>query len=180
MNEENILISDGLRELVFAGDNTLFSQYNIYGSTDIQLQSMKGAIGIRINGVNNFKIQSSSIHNIENYGVLGSKLAGEYISQSISNENDNIQYGYTGNRAQGLMIVNGQGSLNSIEISDIISHSGSSHGVIVYDESNVGATNIRLKNIQADCLNIYLRNLLSMLCLLHIKYHHIYQYKLST
>ncbi len=44
------------------------------------------------------------------------------------------------------MIVSGEGTLINVEIYDIISHSGSSHGVIIYENNNIGATNIRLRN----------------------------------
>ena len=143
-------LSDGLRNLVFDNDATQFAQeFDIYGSTDIQLQSAKGAIGIRIDGVQNFKIEQSTIHNIENWGERGSSLAGEYEYPSIRGEDEDIQYGYTGNRAQGLMIVNGEGTLNNLEIYDVNSASGSAHGVIVYKGSNIGATNVRTRNIQA-------------------------------
>eukprot|EP00484_Ammonia_sp_Unknown_P011181 CAMPEP_0197073724 /NCGR_PEP_ID=MMETSP1384-20130603/210752_1 /TAXON_ID=29189 /ORGANISM="Ammonia sp." /LENGTH=1715 /DNA_ID=CAMNT_0042512563 /DNA_START=84 /DNA_END=5232 /DNA_ORIENTATION=+ len=144
-------MTDGLRELVFHNDATTFSQeFNLYGSTDIQLQSTKGAIGVRIDGVQNFKFEQLTIHNIENWGIKGSSLAGEYaVPQITGNEQPDIQYGYTSNRAQGLMIVSGVGVLNNVEIYDVNSHSGSAHGAVVYDDSNIGATNIRIRNIQA-------------------------------
>ncbi len=59
ININSVLISDGLRDIAFNG------------STDVQLQSMKGAIGIRINGVNNFKIQS--------WGTIILKIMGYWV-----------------------------------------------------------------------------------------------------
>eukprot|EP00485_Elphidium_margaritaceum_P009873 CAMPEP_0202685912 /NCGR_PEP_ID=MMETSP1385-20130828/1730_1 /ASSEMBLY_ACC=CAM_ASM_000861 /TAXON_ID=933848 /ORGANISM="Elphidium margaritaceum" /LENGTH=1663 /DNA_ID=CAMNT_0049340385 /DNA_START=133 /DNA_END=5121 /DNA_ORIENTATION=- len=144
-------ISDGLRALVFDNDASEFAQqFNLYGSTDIQLQSSKGAIGVRIDGVQNFKIEQSSIHSVENWGLRGSTLPGPYeVPQITGSELPNVQYGYTGNRAQGLMVVSAQGTVNNLDVYDITSNSGSAHGVIVYDDCNVGVTNVRTRNIQA-------------------------------
>jgi len=148
--KNGLRLSDGLRSLAFDNDNTQFaSEFNIYGSTDMQLTSIKGAIGLRIDGVQTFKIQKSLVHNVENWGQRGSTLAGEYSVPQIMGEQEDIQYGYTGNRAQGVMIVSADGTLDDVEIYDVASLSGSAHGVVIYKESNIGATNVRTRNIQA-------------------------------
>ena len=137
-NTLSMSISDGLRDLVFNGDASTFSsEYSIYGSADIELQEPEGAIGLKLEGVHNFKIQQSSIHNVENWGLRGSTLPSD------------TDYEYTGNRAKGFTVDSSEGIMDNLEIFDIDSHSGSAHGGIMHEGCSVGVTNVRIRNVQA-------------------------------
>ena len=75
--------------MVFNNDATEFSsQFNLYGST-IYNASIKGAIGLRMDGVQTFQLLAT-IHNIENWGQRGSTLAGEYSVPQIMDEQEDM------------------------------------------------------------------------------------------
>ncbi len=79
---------------------------------NIQMHSIKGTIGLRIDGVENIELNNIYIYNIINYGNLGSNICGD----------NNIQYGYTSNNAHGIIINYGNGIFNNITIENINSN----------------------------------------------------------
>ena len=67
--------------------------------SDIQSHSAKGAIGIRVDGCQGMIIDNVYIHNLVNWGELGSDQCGEYSEISFETGVDvdkDIQYGYSG------------------------------------------------------------------------------------
>ena len=65
--------------------------------TDIQLHSPKGSIGIMINGAQDSQFNNIYIHDIYNWADLGMDICGPYNGPSLTTEDIDISYGYTGN-----------------------------------------------------------------------------------
>eukprot|EP00483_Globobulimina_turgida_P001865 UN01867 len=105
--------------------------------TDIQLHSSKGAIGLMINGAQNSIFDNIFIHDIYNFGALGSTICGPYDLLHITFEDIDIQYGYTATRAHGLVIDYASGEYTNIHIDNIQSKNGEANGFTIYKESDV-------------------------------------------
>ena len=108
--------------------------------SDIQSHSGKGAMGIRIDGTEPFVLDNIYIHDLVNWGALGSDQCGEYeeieFEAGVDVDKD-IQYGYTGNNVHGILTDYAVGAIHDIRIENLLSWYGSTHGIAVYKGSVV-------------------------------------------
>ena len=118
-------------------------------NTDIQLHSSKGAIGLRFDGAQNVDINGIYIHDIVNWADLGANWCGLSDGPGVSNEDKDIQYGYTGTRAHGLVIDYVTGNIGNISIENVESWNGEAIGINVYKGCNVQMRDITVDNINA-------------------------------
>ena len=125
-------ITDELQDFVLNANGNLEDIVNMECNTDIQMHTNKGAIGLRIDGVQNIQLQDIYIHDIINYADLGSDICGEYEVSTISKEDSDIQYGYTATRSHGIIVDYAKGIFDGITIENIESHYGSSWAMVVY------------------------------------------------
>jgi len=116
--------------------------------TDIQLHSTKGAIGMMINGAQDSNFDNIYIHDVYNWADLGMEVCGPYELIHITFEDMDIQYGYTGTKAHGLVIDYVTGDY-TIKIENIESFHGEANGMTIYKESFVNLGNIVVNNINA-------------------------------
>ena len=134
---------------IMANDNVRTPEIGGCG-TDIQLHSSKGAIGLRIDGVQNLVVDGIYIHDVANWADLGNQdICGEYGGPSVGGEDPDIQYGFTGTRSHGMIIDYAQGTLSNIQIEGIESYNGEANGLTVYKGCDVSLENIQVDNIHA-------------------------------
>ena len=159
----SLYVSDAERTYIFDGNseetgypfvNGIFSAGSaskpIGGcNTDIQLHSSKGAIGLRLDGPQNFNLSNIYIHDIVNWADLGHDWCGEYDGPQVGDESIEIQYGYTGTRAHGLITDFAQGVIDNIFIENIESYHGEANGMTIYIGSDVTMQNIQVHNVNA-------------------------------
>jgi len=117
--------------------------------TDIQLHSNKGAIGMMVNGAQHSRFNDIYIHDVHNWAELGSTICGPYPGPHLTIEDIDIQYGYTGTRAHGLVVDYTSGEYTNIRIENIESYHGEANGMTIYKESYVNLHNINVRNINA-------------------------------
>jgi len=106
--------------------------------SDIQSHSAKGAIGIRIDGVQDYNLENVYIHDIVNWGDLGSDACGEYeqITFEIGVDVDkDIQYGYSGDNVHGILTDYAFGSMKNVQIDNLKSLHGSANAIALYKGS---------------------------------------------
>jgi len=145
----SLYINDAMQRFVFDGDAQRMKFHGGCGS-DIQLHSSKGAIGLRIDGVQNVRLENVSISDIWNDADLGSsQWCGEYEAPNVGNEDIDIQYGYSGTRAHGLVMDYAQGTLSNVNINSIHSARGEANALTVYKECNVRLENVQIDNVHA-------------------------------
>eukprot|EP00486_Rosalina_sp_Unknown_P015966 CAMPEP_0201593420 /NCGR_PEP_ID=MMETSP0190_2-20130828/191025_1 /ASSEMBLY_ACC=CAM_ASM_000263 /TAXON_ID=37353 /ORGANISM="Rosalina sp." /LENGTH=1007 /DNA_ID=CAMNT_0048052595 /DNA_START=113 /DNA_END=3138 /DNA_ORIENTATION=- len=151
----SLYIRDSEAAYVFHGDSQRFADevmgyYDNACGTDIQTHSSKGSIGFRADGVQGLNIDGLYIHDIDNWSDLGnSDWCGLYEGIHAVDEDPDIQYGYPGSRAHGMIIDYVSGSFSNIRIEGINSHNGEAAGLIVYKECNVTLENIQVDDIHA-------------------------------
>eukprot|EP01083_Nonionella_stella_P034161 93529_1 len=128
----------GLADWVFNDETDLYSPdvgIRFSCGSDIQSHSAKGAIGIRIDGVDDFSVEDVYIHDIVNWGNLGSDHCGEYenvvFEEGVDVDKD-IQYGYTGHKVHGILTDYASGSIKNIKIEKLDSHYGSANAIALY------------------------------------------------
>ena len=178
----SLLISNEEREYVFNGDNDAFQiifktpdpediAYFDGCGTDIQLHSSKGAIGFRIDGVEDLNIDNIYIHDIYNWADLGSNWCGTYLGPSVGDEDIDIQYGYTGTRSHGMIMDWTSGTISNIQIENVESWFGEANGLTVYKGCDITLENIQVDNIHAgtqlnddDIVGMQLPNLIPRAC----------------
>ena len=117
--------------------------------TDIQLHSSKGAIGMMVNGAQESSFNNLYIHDIYNWADLGMEVCGPYDLVHITFEDIDIQYGYTGTTAHGLVIDFTSGDYTNIKIENVQSYYGEANGMTIYKESYVNLGNIVVNNVNA-------------------------------
>ena len=117
--------------------------------TDIQLHSNKGAIGMMVNGAQDSEFNNLYIHDIYNWAELGMEICGPYPGPHLTIEDIDIQYGYTGTRAHGLIIDYTSGDYTNIKIENIESYHGEAAGMTIYKESYINLGNVMVNNINA-------------------------------
>jgi len=122
-------VTDELQNFVF-GDGDSFD-IDFECNTDIQLHSNKGAMALRVDGVQGLELRRVHIADVSNVAVLGSDLCGEYNLSTISSEDARIQRGFTGNNAHGLILVATKGVFADVTVDGVRSAFGSSVGVSV-------------------------------------------------
>jgi len=146
----SLRITPAMATFATTGDATAFAdEYDGVCGSDIQLHSSKGAIGLRIDGTQNLNLVNVYVHDVQNWGALGIDLCGEYHYPTVSHEDPQIQYGYTGNRAQGIIASYASGTMQNIQIENIESYTGSAWGMVLYKGNNFGLSNIEVKSIYA-------------------------------
>ena len=141
--------SDAFATEIFGTGNDKFP--NIGGcGTDIQLHSSKGAIGLRIDGVQGLSVDNIYVHDIYNWADLGNEeWCGEYNGPSVGGEDPEIQYGFTGTRSHGMIIDYATGSVSNIQIENIESWHGEANGLTVYKGCDITLESIQVDNIHA-------------------------------
>merc|ERR1711933_14795 len=117
--------------------------------TDIQLHSSKGAIGLLVNGAQDSTFDNIYIHDVYNWADLGMLTCGPYDQIHITFEDIDIQFGYTGSRAHGMVIDYTSGDYTNIKIEDIESYHGEANGLTIYKESYVNLANIEVNSVNA-------------------------------
>jgi len=134
---------DGLVEWVWTDDKNLWDDdigLQLMCGSDIQSHSAKGAMGIRIDGVQDYHLENIYIHNVVNWGEFGSTACGEYeaITFAIGFDTDkDIQYGYTGNNVHGILTDYASGTMKNIKVAHLKSHRGSANAIALYKGSEV-------------------------------------------
>ena len=164
---------------IWEGGSPALNDQNATGcNTDIQLHSSKGSIGLRFDGTKNIDINNIYIHDIINWANLGSNACGLSQGPSVSNEDMDIQYGYTGTRAHGLIIDYVTGNIQNINIKNIESYHGEAIGINIYKGCDINLNgNINIDTINAgsklnidDVQGLTLPNLIPRACAINI--HH--------
>eukprot|EP01083_Nonionella_stella_P087970 244933_1 len=118
--------------------------------TDIQLHSSKGAIGLRVDGTQHLNVDTLYVHDVYNWAELGSETwCGAYPGPMVGNEDIEIQYGYTGTRAHGVVMDYVDAMFRDITIENIESYHGEANGMTVYKESQVTLENIQVDSVRA-------------------------------
>eukprot|EP00485_Elphidium_margaritaceum_P018336 CAMPEP_0202729440 /NCGR_PEP_ID=MMETSP1385-20130828/186133_1 /ASSEMBLY_ACC=CAM_ASM_000861 /TAXON_ID=933848 /ORGANISM="Elphidium margaritaceum" /LENGTH=1043 /DNA_ID=CAMNT_0049395701 /DNA_START=32 /DNA_END=3164 /DNA_ORIENTATION=- len=117
--------------------------------TDIQLHSSKGAIGLMVNGAQDSVFNNIYIHEVYNWADLGLDVCGEYDGPHLTTEDIDIQYGYTGTRAHGMVIDWTTGQYKDIQIEDVESWHGEANGLTIYKESYIDLQSLLIRNINA-------------------------------
>ena len=146
----SLRITPAMASFAEEGETQAFGdEYDGVCGSDIQLHSSKGAIGLRIDGTQNINLNNVYVHDIQNWGALGIDLCGEYHYPTVSHEDPQIQYGYTGNRAQGIIASYASGTMIDITIENIESYYGSAWGMVLYKGNEFGLSNINVKSIYA-------------------------------
>jgi len=162
--QNSLYVSPEMSAHVFEGDHaafvSIFKQPNpdtdkgsqIIGGcgTDIQLHSSKGAIGLRVDGTQNMAVDNLFIHDIYNAADLGSQTwCGQYPGPDVGNEDIDIQYGYTGTRAHGLVLDYVSGSFSNVNVENVESYYGEANAVTIYKQCTLDLANIRVDAIHA-------------------------------
>eukprot|EP00486_Rosalina_sp_Unknown_P011600 CAMPEP_0201592860 /NCGR_PEP_ID=MMETSP0190_2-20130828/190632_1 /ASSEMBLY_ACC=CAM_ASM_000263 /TAXON_ID=37353 /ORGANISM="Rosalina sp." /LENGTH=876 /DNA_ID=CAMNT_0048051805 /DNA_START=469 /DNA_END=3099 /DNA_ORIENTATION=- len=146
----SLRITPAMTDFAETGDTSAFGdEYEGVCGSDIQLHSSKGAIGLRIDGTQNINLNNIYVHDIQNWGALGIDLCGEYHYPTVSHEDPQIQYGYTGNRAQGIIASYASGTMSDITVENIESYYGSAWGMVLYKGNEFGLSNINVKSVYA-------------------------------
>jgi len=123
---------------------------DIHCGTDIQVHSVKGSIGVRVDGADNLNIDNLRISDILSTTQLGSMRCGEYDAPTIAGEEVYIQPGFNGHRAHGLTTVYTSGTIKDLYIDSIASHYGNAYGLRVFDGCKITlAGNINVNQINA-------------------------------
>ena len=134
---------DGLIPWVFTDDYNLLNgeiDITFLCGSDIQSHSAKGAIGIRIDGTQNFNVHDVHIHDLINWGDLGSDKCGQYeriVFETGVDVDKDIQYGYTGDNVHGILTNYATGSIKNVKVENLKSWHGSTHGIAIYKGSEV-------------------------------------------
>eukprot|EP00486_Rosalina_sp_Unknown_P011624 CAMPEP_0201591958 /NCGR_PEP_ID=MMETSP0190_2-20130828/189984_1 /ASSEMBLY_ACC=CAM_ASM_000263 /TAXON_ID=37353 /ORGANISM="Rosalina sp." /LENGTH=966 /DNA_ID=CAMNT_0048050509 /DNA_START=186 /DNA_END=3086 /DNA_ORIENTATION=- len=137
---------DGLQEWVFTDETDVWNQglgpagLSFRCGSDIQSHSAKGAIGVRIDGVQNFELEDVHIHNLHNWGDLGSDACGEYeeiVFETGVDVDKDIQYGYSGDNVHGILTNYAAGSISNVRVENLHSWHGTSIGVFIAKGSTV-------------------------------------------
>lgn len=130
-------VRDGYRPLKEYGEVSTIR------NADIMAHVMKGAVGIRLDFVNDTLIKNTQVTNIRNVGIAGltnDTLQG-YIDGNVSDKNpsykhgghpksDDTEIGYTGNQCRGISIVGAKKTeLRNILVQSVSSISGSAFGI---------------------------------------------------
>lgn len=96
--------------------------------------------GVRLNGVTDFHVRNVFIKNIVSLAPQGTDYCGEY-----ADANDGGHFvqklpwlrGYTGNKVHGMYFDNCQGIVENVGINELRSHTGSTHGISIWMNSQV-------------------------------------------
>lgn len=119
---------------VTTGNTSLLERHlDVHCGTDIQVHSVKGAIGVRVDGADSVEIRNVTISDVASTGDLGSMRCGEYVVPQIAGESAYIQPGYNGHRAHGMTLVYSNGVIEDVAISEVSSLWGSAYGLRVFD-----------------------------------------------
>lgn len=122
-------------------------------NTDIQLHSSKGAIGLRIDGTQNVRIDGLRIGDVVNWAALGAQWCGASHGPAVSNEDRDIQYGYTGTRATGMVADYATGTVQNVHINGVESLHGEAVGLNVYKHCDLqvlgGAASLQIGAVRA-------------------------------
>ena len=93
-----------------------------------------------MDGVQEFTLEDVYIHDIVNWGDLGSDECGEYeyinFASGFDTDKD-IQYGYTANNVHGILTDYASGTMKNIKIENLKSWYGTTHGIALYKGSDV-------------------------------------------
>merc|ERR1719334_1535841 len=133
-------IEQFVRTWVKTGDSLgvdLQNKLDVHCGTDIQVHSVKGAIGVRIDGADDLAINGLSVSDIESHTPLGSMVCGEYTVPEIAGEEAYIQPGFNGHRAHGLTVVYTSGSIRNVQIENVRSLYGDAYGLRVFDGCDI-------------------------------------------
>lgn len=146
-------IEQFVKNWVLTGDakaSQLDKNLDVHCGTDIQVHSVKGAIGLRVDGAQNLQIDGLQISDILSTTELGSMRCGEYDAPEIAGEEIYIQPGFNGHRAHGLTTVYTSGSIKNVQIDDVKSNYGNAYGLRVFDGCNIELNgDIQINNINA-------------------------------
>eukprot|EP01083_Nonionella_stella_P196255 722277_1 len=120
---------------------------------DIMLHVTKGVFGLRIDNVDNVEIKSVEIEDLQNVGELGSYVCGHYESTDDGghrNQNFPLQRGFTGTEVHALSFVGSTGSINNINIHNIISARGDALAIQFFPSNQIEVgENIKITDIHA-------------------------------
>jgi len=139
----SLFFMDGLKDWAFVDGTNVFSHaigLELRCGSDIQSHSAKGAIGVRIDGVQHFTLENVYVHDVTNWGALGSDMCGEYDQITFESGVDvdaDIQYGYTGTKVHGILTDYASGSMTDIRVENLESWYGSANAIAIYKGSDV-------------------------------------------
>jgi hypothetical protein len=102
-----------------------------------------------INGALDSSFDNIYIHDVYNWAALGMEVCGPYELIHITFEDVDIQFGYTGTRAHGMVIDYASGDYTNVHIENVESWHGEANGQTIYKESFVNLQNIRVSNTKA-------------------------------
>jgi len=120
---------------------------------DIMGHTIKGTMGIRIDNTINVNINNVDIYNIENQSNLGSKLCGEYYSDSDAGANYGTLNGFMGTNLRGISVVNSNNvQISNFNINNLTSFYGDVIGIDFFDGAsgiNITGNNNSITNLNA-------------------------------
>jgi hypothetical protein len=115
-------------------------EYRIVGNGDTMHHVNKGVMAIRIDGATRIYSSNLTVSNVENQSAKGSMLAGQYVK---SMPIQSTVKGYGGTDTYGIVVsASGDGTLVNTQVSNVSSHYGSSHGILIQN----GSCHFDLKN----------------------------------
>lgn len=122
--------------------------YDVFCNGDTMFHVNKGVIGMRIDGVNNLKMDNCSVTRIANEGDLGSDLCGAYTTSHPAATGT----GYGGARTFGVVMnaVNDV-TVSNLQLCDIESVNSSAYGLAVQNGSiNSTFENVNVKDVKSN------------------------------
>ena len=103
---------------------------------DSMIHSLKGVIGLRIDGVEDVSVSNLKIENLYEYAELGSELCGEY-DHSHFTQRLPFQTGYSGNMMQGISVDYANAIFKDVEILNLESATGMAVGINLWYGADV-------------------------------------------
>jgi len=117
------------------------------------LHVTKGLFGFRIDNVDNVVLNNIEIEDLQNIGELGSYVCGHYESTDDGghrNQNFPLQRGFTGTEVHALSFVGATGTINNINIHNIISARGDALAIQFFPSNQIEiGENINIQDIHA-------------------------------
>lgn len=131
------------------GSSASSTLYTPLCNSDYKFNVLKGAIGVRFDGLKNTNVKRLSVYDVYNKGLNGSLICGGY---TMGNPNQGSMIGYTGGFARGVIVSASTGTnMACTTIKNIFSSASSATGLTLHN--NTTLTNLDkfyVANVTAD------------------------------
>ena len=142
-------MGDNLHNWAFGSASISEAADSFMCNGDSMIHSLKGTIGLRIDGVEDVTVDNLKIENLYEYAKLGSELCGEY-DHSHFTQRLPFQVGYSGNMMQGVSIDYADVVMKDVEIANLESSTGMAVGINLWYGTDVTFENsVKMEGIYA-------------------------------